>query len=123
MTSGFYYKKLEQINSRKLLNVLFKKVFHINDTTNAKIMHSLFSHCFPIIFMTSRVMKYITFFLSSDKSFSSSPTVDGHQKRTEIRLPLGAAEPPVGLVPVGFVSIVFCGDSKGARSEIEVRPK
>ena len=42
MKSGFYCTKLEQINSRKLLNLLFKHIFPINDPNMAMIIPILF---------------------------------------------------------------------------------
>ena len=47
MKSGFYCTNLERINSRKLLNLLFKHISHIKDPTTAII----FPICFPMIFL------------------------------------------------------------------------
>ena len=47
MKSGFYSTNLEQINSRKLLNLLFKHVSQINDPKNVIIIPI----CFSMIFL------------------------------------------------------------------------
>ena len=47
MKSRFDYTNLEQIHSRKLLNLSFKQVFNTNNPTMTKTTHKWFSH-FPI---------------------------------------------------------------------------
>ena len=50
MRAGFYYTNPKRINSRKLLEVLFKHIPTINDTKNT-ISIPIVSYDFPIIFL------------------------------------------------------------------------
>ena len=48
--SGFHYTNLEQINSRKFLNLLFKHISPINDVKMTIIIPICFPMIFPMIF-------------------------------------------------------------------------
>ena len=74
--SEFYCTNLEQINSRKLLKVLFKHIFTINDSKMAIIIPNILPMTFPMIFpMRPRWSRHL-FRYKSDTCLPGFPTTE-----------------------------------------------